>query len=339
MDTPAKPTKPKYVVIGGGTGSFPILRGLKERGVDVTALVGMVDDGGSTGTLRNELGVLPAGDVRQCLVALSSAPEDLRALFNYRFEDGALAGHSFGNLFLGAAEKMTGNFGEAVRVSSRLLRIRGRVLPITFDNVHLRMELADGTVLKGQRRIDDSKFSDTTPEPRLFLEPNGRIAPEADEALRTADVIVIAPGDLYTSLGPLLIVEGVAEALAATKATVIYVCNLAVKPGHTDGKTVAAHAAEIERFAGGPVIDYVLYNTAEPSAELLERYQQAGGLVVAVDAETLERAHYKAVGRPVIAGELPVFPAGDKLAVTGRRSFIRHDPAAASAAIIEVAAQ
>jgi uncharacterized cofD-like protein len=336
--TPLNPIpRLKIVVIGGGTGSFPILRGLRDRKVDLTALVGMADDGGSTGALRDELGVLPPGDVRQCLVALSAAPEHLRDLFNYRFEDGALAGHSFGNLFLSAAEKMTGNFGEAVRVSSELLRIRGRVLPITFDSIHLRLKLPTGEVLEGQRTIDDSRFSHVAPHPELFLEPAGRIAQEADEALRTADVIVISPGDIYTSLGPLLVVDGVAEALAATKATIIYVCNLAVKPGHTDGKTVAGHAAEIERFAGGPVIDYVLYNTAEPPAALREQYQKAGGLPVEANETELQQAHYKAAGYALAADEAPVFPAGDTLAQAGKRSYIRHDPVAAAKAILAAA--
>jgi uncharacterized cofD-like protein len=330
--------KPKYVVIGGGTGSFPILSGLKTRNVDLTALVGMADDGGSTGTLRGELGVLPPGDVRQCLVALSSAPEHLRDLFSYRFEEGALAGHSFGNIFLSAAEKAMGSFADAVRVSGELLRIKGRVLPVTTDDVHLRMELSDHTVLKGQRKIDDSKFCDETPHPKLFLEPAGTIAPEADEALRTADVIVIAPGDIYTSLGPLLIVDGVAQALAATNATVIYVCNLVVKPGHTTGKTVAAHAAEIERLAGRrQLIDYVLYNTATAPVTLQERYKKAGVPMVVADAAELSRAHYRSVGRSLISSDIPEFQAGDMLAATGRRSFIRHNAQAAANAILEIA--
>ncbi|HSX34948.1 MAG TPA: gluconeogenesis factor YvcK family protein [Candidatus Saccharimonadales bacterium] len=331
-------TKPKYVVIGGGTGSFPVLSGLKSRNVDLTALVGMADDGGSTGTLRDELGVLPPGDVRQCLVALSSAPEQLRDLFSYRFEDGTLAGHSFGNLFLSAAQKTTGTFGEAVRMCSELLRIKGRVLPVTIDDVHLRMELSDHTILKGQRKIDDSHFCDESPHPKLFLEPRGRIAPEADEALRTADIIIIAPGDIYTSLGPLLIVDGVASAMAATHATVIYICNLVVKAGHTTGKTVADHAAEIERIAGGKhLIDYVLYNTASAPPALLEQYKQAGELMVAADAPQLARAEYRSVGRSLISSDIAEFQAGDLLAATGRRSFIRHNATAVADAVLEIA--
>jgi uncharacterized cofD-like protein len=328
--------KPKYVVIGGGTGSFPILSGLKRKPIDLTALVGMADDGGSTGTLRDELGVLPPGDVRQCLVALSSAPDRLRELFSYRFEDGTLAGHSFGNLFLSALEKMTGNFGEAVRVSGEVLRIRGRVLPITLDNIRLCMELSDHTLLRGQRIIDDSTFCEDSPHPRLYLEPSGKIDSEADKALRTADVIIIAPGDLYTSLGPLLVVDGVAEALAASRATVIYMCNLVVKPGHTIGMTVAAHAAEIERLAKGPVIDYVLYNTGHIPQPLLEKYTKAGELVVAADQAQLARAHYRSVGRSLVTDEIPAAQPGDALGAAGKRSYIRHNAEAAANAITEI---
>jgi uncharacterized cofD-like protein len=298
----------------------------------------MADDGGSTGALRDELGVLPPGDVRQCLVALSSAPEQMRQLFNYRFEDGVFAGHSFGNLFLSALEKSSGSFGEAVRLSSEVLRIRGRVLPITLDDIHLRLQLSNGAILKGQRTIDDSNFCQDSPHPRLFLEPKGSVDPEAAAAIRDADVIVIAPGDLYTSLGPLLIVDGVAEALAATKATVIYVCNLVVKPGHTSGLSVAGHAAEIERLAGGkPLIDYVLYNTAAPSTALLEKYTQAGELVVRADPAEFKNVHYHTEGRPLIALAPPVMQEGDKLAAAGKRSYIRHDASAAAEAILAIA--
>lgn len=328
--------KPKYVVIGGGTGSFTLLSGLKHKPVDLTALVSMTDDGGSTGTLRDELGVLPPGDVRQCLVALSLAPEQLRDLFNYRFEEGALSGHSFGNLFLSAVEKMTNNFGVAIRLSSEVLRIRGRVVPITLDNVHLELELSDHTILHGERTIDDSKFCEDSPHPHLYLEPSGEINPEADTAIRSADVIVIAPGDVYTSLGSLLIVDGVAAALAATKATIIYVCNLVVKPGHTTGLSVAGHAAEIERFAGGPIIDYVLYNTAAPSPALLEKYTKSGEVLVLADQAELARAQYRSVGRAMVADEPAVLPAGDVLAATGRRSYIRHDAAAVANALMDI---
>jgi uncharacterized cofD-like protein len=324
----------RCVVIGGGTGSFSVLTALKDVVTDISALVSMADDGGSTGVLRDELGVLPPGDVRQCLVALSDAPTELRDLFNYRFEEGSFAGHSFGNLFLSAVQKSTDDFGEAVRMAGDVLRIRGRVLPITLDDIRLAIEWDDGTVVRGEGRIDIMHFVKEKGVPRLYLNPGGVINPEADKAIRQADIIVIAPGDLYTSLGPLLIVDGVSEALMATTAKILYVSNLVVKPGQTSGFSVADHAAEIERFAGGRFLDFVLYNTAAPDKSLFSRYAKKGETLVNVDIAELREAHYKAVGRPLIASDAPNVAKGDKLAM--HRSFIRHDPAALSRAIQEL---
>ncbi len=325
------------MVIGGGTGSFSVLSALKPHVADLTALVGMADDGGSTGQLRDELGVLPPGDVRQCLVALSDAPTQLRELFNYRFEDGALSGHSFGNLFLSAVEKMTHDFDEAVRVAAGVLRINGRVLPITLDNVRLALTWPDKTTVRGEGRIDAMSFSAHEGRPNLHLEPKATINPSADAAIRTADVIVIAPGDIYTSLGPLLVVGGVSQALAATKAMVMYVCNLVVKPGQTSGFSVSDHAAEIERFAGGPIIDYVLYNTAQPDPALLKKYSHEGELPVAIVRKALAGAHYQTVGRRLLATDASARQnTHDRLAA--HRSFIRHEPAALARAILQISA-
>jgi uncharacterized cofD-like protein len=319
------------VVIGGGTGSFAVLRGLKDRVENLTALVSMADDGGSTGTLRDELGVLPPGDVRQCLVALSDASDELRNLFNYRFENGGLQGHSFGNLFLSAVEKMAGDFAGAVKLAGDVLRIKGRVLPITLDNVRLSATRSDGSVVQGQHHMDEMQLTLDGIPPRLQLEPAAAINPEADDAIRGADLIVIAPGDIYTSLGPLLIVDGVAAALRASNARVAYVCNLVTKPGHTDGFTVADHAAEIERFAGGPVLDYVLYNTAKPDSALFERYRREGELPVYAHKQALANVHYRADGKPVLAPDMITPHPNDTIANV--RSFIRHDGSAVADAL------
>jgi uncharacterized cofD-like protein len=307
------------------------LRGLKDRVENLTALVSMTDDGGSTGVLRDELGVLPPGDVRQCLVALSDAPEELRNLFNYRFENGGLEGHSFGNLFLSAVEKTTSSFGDAVRVASDVLRIKGRVLPVTSDNVRLSATLGDGSVINGQHALDTSKLLRGNKRPVLHLNPRAAITREAKQALKAADVIVIAPGDIYTSLGPLLIVDGVSEVLQSANATVIYICNLVTKPGHTDGFTVSDHAAEIERFAGGDVIDCVLYNTAAPDPALFKSYKREGELPVCADKQVLAGARYQAVGKPLLApGAVAPHPSD---AIAGVRSFIRHDSRAVADAL------
>lgn len=323
----------KCVVIGGGTGSFGVLKGLKGQVRDLTAIVSMADDGGSTGILRDELGVLPPGDVRQCLVALSDASDELRDLFNFRFSEGGFEGHSFGNIFLSAVEKQTADFGQAVRMASDVLNIRGTVLPITLNDVRLKISWRDGTTVRGEGEIDTMHFADDKGLPKLQLEPKATINPEAEKALLDANLIVIAPGDLYTSLGPLLIVDGVKEALANTKATVVYVCNLVSKPGQTNDMTVADHAAEIERFAGGQVLDFVLYNTGQPEQALFERYAKTGELLVDSNKAQFASAHYKAIGADLLAHDemRPTKVAGDKLAA--HRSFIRHNGGAIAKAL------
>jgi uncharacterized cofD-like protein len=319
--------KPKLVVIGGGTGSFTLLRSLKELTPNISALVTMADDGGSTGILRDELGVLPPGDVRQCLVALSRTPE-MRELFNYRFEEGTFQGHSFGNLFLTALEKMTGSFATAVETASKVLNIQGTVLPITLDNVRLVLHNHDGTRTSGEHLIDVAHFDKADMRPKLSLDPKAIINPKAASAIADADVVVIAPGDLYTSLGPLLIVDGVSEALKNTKAKIVYVCNLVAKPGQTDGLTVSDHASEIERFADGLNLDYVLYNVGKPPEELLSYYEKFRADLVPYDSNELETAHYEAVGRELIANQPPPSQISDPLAQ--HRSVIRHDAQAVS---------
>lgn len=314
--------KNKIVVLGGGTGSFTLLSSLRHLTSDITAIVTMADDGGSTGMLRDELGVLPPGDVRQCLVALSDAPE-MRDLFNYRFSEGSLKGHSFGNIFLTALEKVTGSFADAVETASKVLNVNGTVVPVTLDNVRLVMDQGNGRTLNGEHTIDEARFRPAATQPQLSLTPEPRINPDAVRAINDADVVVVAPGDLYTSLGPLLIVNGVKQALMGTKATVLYVCNLTVKPGQTEGMTVAGHAAEIERFIGAPVLDYVLYNTAKPEVSLLRNYRQHHADLVLFTESEFAGKHYHAIGMSLIAQQPVILHEADILAAT--RSFIRHD--------------
>jgi uncharacterized cofD-like protein len=320
----------KIVVIGGGTGSFTLLQALKPLTPNLTALVNMADDGGSSGMLRDELGVLPPGDVRQCLVALART-EKIRDLFDYRFDGGSLEGHSFGNLFLTALEKWSGSFAEAVETASQILNIQGRVVPITLDNVRLVHEAGNGDRTHGEQHIDRMQFDPSDGRPNIYLDPHAVINPDAAAAIRQADYIIIAPGDIYTSLGPLLLVDGVPAALQQTRARIVYVCNLVVKPGQTSGMDVADHAAEIERFAGGPIIDIVLYNTARPSTTLLRKYAHDQEYPVDYDAGALNRAHYRAVGGDFIASNGGKRKAHDPLAA--HRSLIRHDTAAIAQAI------
>jgi uncharacterized cofD-like protein len=293
----------------------------------------MVDDGGSTGVLRDELGVLPPGDVRQCLVALSDSPK-IRDLFNYRFDEGTFQGHAFGNLLLTALEKMTGSFSEAVETASEILRVNGVVIPATLDNVRLKMEWAEAsTILHGERIIDADFFKYDPRKANLSLVPAARANPTALAAIQQADLIVIAPGDLYTSLGPLLAINGVGEALQKTDATIMYVSNLVTKQGQTAGFCVSDHAAEIERFIGGEVLDYVLYNKQVPTNELARRYKQEHAYLVEVDKEVLVTKKYKSVGGNFLGAVVEEHDS-DVLPVT--RSLIRHDSEAIARALIEL---
>lgn len=331
MNEPYPRNNLKIAVIGGGTGSFTLLSALKEYSHSIAALVNMADDGGSTGVLRDELGTLPPGDIRQCLVALSDSPK-VRDLFNYRFEEGTFQGHAFGNLLLSALEKMTGNFSEAVETASDILRVNGVVLPATLDDVRLKMEWPEASViLQGERVIDADYFEHDPRRATLSLVPNAKANPTAIAAIEQADLIVIAPGDLYTSLGPLLVIDGIGEALQKTNATVIYVSNLVTKKGQTEGFTVSDHADEIERFGGGAFLDYVLYNQQIPDKELAKRYEAEEAYLVEIDDTVLAGKAYKAMSGNFL-GAVAEAHKGDLLPVT--RSLIRHDSAAVAGAII-----
>jgi uncharacterized cofD-like protein len=323
----------RIAVIGGGTGSFTMLSALKGYTSQIAAIVSMADDGGSTGVLRDELGTLPPGDVRQCLVALSDSPK-IRNLFDYRFEEGTFKGHSFGNLLLTALEKVTGDFSEAVETASDILRVNGVVIPATLDNVRLKMEWPDRSIiLQGERVIDAEFFKHDPRKAVLSLTPAASANPTAIAAIEQADIVVIAPGDLYTSLGPLLVIGGIGEALSTTTAMKIYVSNLVSKQGQTDGFTVSDHAAEIERFAGNPFLDYVIYSDEVPSTKVAALYKAEGGFVTEVDIEVLQQAHYHSRGGNFL-GKMAKVHTGDSIPVT--RSLIRHDAAAIATAILEI---
>lgn len=321
----------KIAVIGGGTGSFTLLSELKNRTDAIAALVNMADDGGSTGVLRDELGALPPGDIRQCLVALSDSPE-LRDLFNYRFDEGTFKGHAFGNIFLSALEKMTGDFGRGVVVASEVLNITGVVEPITFTDMRLCMKDSDGTVTKGESEIGNRKFLGKNLE--FWLEPHAEANPNALRAIERADIVVIAPGNLYGSLAPALLVDGIGQALERSKALKLYICNLVTKPGQTDGYTVTDFADEVERLAGAKFLDAVIYNTEKPSSDLLKKYAADGELAVEYDEQKAHLAGYDVVGATMLSGK--IWRNTNKSdPIASMRTFIRHDPIAAADAILE----
>lgn len=322
-------SRPSIVVLGGGTGTFSVLSALKKYNVNLTAIVSMADDGGSTGVLRDELGTLPPGDVRQCLVALSTSPS-MRDLFDYRFGEGSLGGHSFGNLFLTALEKTTGDFTRAVERASDILRIRGKVIPATLDNVRLRMKWNGQQLeLHGERAIDADHFALDPRQATLELVPAAQVNPRALKAIAHADLVIIAPGDLYTSIGPLLVIGGVGQALVETEAKVLYGCNLVTKHGQTDGFSVEDHVREIERLAGAHFIDAVLYNTAQPAPELAEKYTEEGAYMVLRDNSATDTQQYIAAD---LLGAMVESEDSDSLPAV--RSLIRHDLDALGAAIM-----
>jgi uncharacterized cofD-like protein len=310
----------KIVIIGGGTGSFTVLSGVKKYFNNITALVSMADDGGSTGQLRDEYGVLPAGDVRQCLAALSKSPK-IRDLLNYRFENGGLDGHSFGNLLLIALEKITGSFREGIELASQILRVRGVVEPITLDKVTLAIK-DGGSTTRHEHNIDNKKFDHL--RPKIWLEPKPRANPAAIEAIKKAKIIIIAPGSLYTSLGAALVVPGVGEALNKSRARKVYICNLINKPGQTDGFSPIDYVNEIERMAGVKFIDMVLYNNRKPDKDLLKKYANDGELPVETDSKAAKiRVHFELVGANLIDKKISAQKSpSDKV----KRYFIRHNP-------------
>jgi uncharacterized cofD-like protein len=282
----ARPHSVRIVALGGGTGLSTLLRGLKEyvsprnkksilRPIsDLAAVVTVTDDGGSSGRLRREYRVLPPGDIRNCMVALSKDEHLLGRLFQYRFPlGGGLAGHSFGNLFLTALTHVTGDFPEAVRVSSRVLAIRGRIYPSTAENVTLEAQLADGRIVAGETKISGSR----KPIHRIRLVPRRvRPVPEVLDAIREADLILIGPGSLYTSIIPNLLIDKVVEAIANSRATCIYISNLMTQPGETQNYSVADHVRAIYDHTRKRIFDFVIINSKPVSAALLRRYRAQG---------------------------------------------------------------
>lgn len=250
---------PRVVAIGGGTGLSMLLRGLKEYTSNLTAVVTVADDGGSSGRLRREMGVLPPGDLRNCIAALAEAEPLMRDLFQYRFSEGSgLEGHSFGNLFIVAMSGVTGNFEEALRATSRVLNVRGQILPSTLANVSLMALTEDGDRIHGESNITET--GKTLQE--IFIEPaDARAHPEALEAIREADMIVVGPGSLFTSILPNLLVREIQDALHESEALKVYVCNVATQHGETDAFTVGDHVQTLERHLGRKVFHHVLANS------------------------------------------------------------------------------
>ncbi len=289
---------PKIVAVGGGTGLSMLLRGIKNITNNVTAVVTVGDDGGSSGRLREEMGVLPPGDIRNCIAALADDEDLVTKLFQYRFKTGeGLEGHSFGNLFLTALCAITGDMVRAVKESSNVLSIRGRVLPSTLDDMKLVAEMQDGRIIHGESNIPEAHGKIK----RLFTDPQDcRALPDVISAIRDAELIILGPGSLYTSVIPNLLIREIAHEIAKSSAKKIYVCNIMTQPGETDGYSVCDHINAIMKHAGSKnVIDAVLVNDFMPS-NLAKKYQIAGSYPVKLDFENLKKLGVKLVTRKLI---------------------------------------
>lgn len=301
----------KIVVIGGGTGVFTVLTGLRKYFSDLTAVVTMSDDGGSTGILREEFGILPPGDVRRSLVALARTDNEiLSRLFNYRFEEGAgLNGHSFGNLMLTALERLTGSFDKAIKEAAKILLVQGQVLPVTLKNARLYAELDNGKIVRGENNIDVPKHDIGAGIKKIWLKPSAVINPEVSDAILKADAVLIGPGDLYTSLIPNLLVRGMNEVLKKSRAKKIYFVNVMTKYGETHGFRASDFLKILEQYLGKGILDFVVVNSKKPGWSRLKNYVQEKAELVEFDKENF--------------GHQPTVITADLLRAKG---LARHDP-------------
>lgn len=290
---------PRIVAIGGGHGLAALLRGLKSRTSNLTAVVTMADDGGSSGLLRRDMGMPPPGDLRNCLVALADDESLMSRLFQYRFpESPGLHAHSFGNLFMAALADVTGDFELAVQESTRVLKVRGRVLPSTLDDVVLHAQLEGGDSVSGESTIT---ASGRLPR-QVWLTPESpRALPQAIAAISGADLVVLGPGSLYTSVMPNLLIPEVRAAVRDTRALVVYVCNVMTEPGETDGYSAADHLDALQRHGLRGVVDVVLVNDEAVSEELLAAYRREGATPVAVDEQRLRERSVRVVKAPLVS--------------------------------------
>lgn len=294
---------PKVVVIGGGTGLSTLLRGLKHFTSNITAVVTVADDGGGSGVIRSELGMLPPGDIRNCILALADTEPVMERLMEYRFQGGSLKGQSFGNLFIAAMNGISGNFEEAVKRISQVLAVTGQVLPITLEDVVLYAQLRNGKVVKGESSIPQLVKEYKSPIHKVFVKPKSpEPLPEVLEAISCADAIVLGPGSLYTSIIPNLLARDIVECIYASDAVKIYVANIMTQPGETEGYTVSDHIKALEEHAGKKIIDVVIANSGHIDQSYIEKYAQDGAEPVNIDRDRI-RPGIKLVSHDLVAIE------------------------------------
>ncbi len=322
-DLPVK--GPRIVAIGGGTGLSTMLRGLKAFSPNITAVVTVADDGGGSGVLRQELGMLPPGDIRNCILALADTEPLMEQLLQYRFKDGKLKGQSFGNLFLAAMDGISSSFEEAVKRMSDVLAVTGRVLPVTLENVTLCAELEDGYIVSGESRIGHHESFNKCRIKRVYLEPScAEPLDDVLDAIDRADIIVLGPGSLYTSIIPNLLVRGICPAIKRSKALKLYVCNVMTQPSETEEYSVFDHIRALEEHSCTGFVDMCIVNNSFIPDELREKYHNDGADQVIIDREKV-----MAAGIRLIEGDYASL----------KNNLVRHDPKKLAQAVIEVVAE
>ncbi len=315
---------PKVVAIGGGTGLSTMLRGLKSHTKNLTAIVTVADDGGGSGMLRQDLGMPPPGDIRHCMEALANAEPVMQQLLTYRFPEGSgnLTGQSFGNLILAALNGISGSFDQAVSKMSQVLAITGRVLPVTNADVVLEATFENGTKIQGESKICDFKKAQDCRIQSIHLLPEHPAAlPEAIQAIQGADLILLGPGSLYTSVIPNLLVDGIADAVCASHCLKIYICNIMTQDGETEGMTASDHVKALLDHSGPGLIDICLCNSAPVRPGLVERYREEDAVPIVVDKEAIEALGVELITRPLASETL---------------NYARHSFARLSAAVMEI---
>ncbi|MDP4089997.1 MAG: YvcK family protein [Bacillota bacterium] len=312
---------PKIVVIGGGTGLSTMLRGLKYYTSNITAIVTVADDGGGSGDLREDLGILPPGDIRNCILALADTEPLMEELLQYRFTDGRLKNQSFGNLFLAAMDGISSNFEEAVQKMSSVLAVTGKVLPVTLDNMILKARLKDGSIIQGESAIPKVAFKRGMPIDHISIEPeNAKPLEEALKAIEEADAIIFGPGSLYTSIIPNLLVKDIAHEVKNSGALKLYISNIMTQPGETDGYSVSDHVKAIYDHIHGEILDFVIVNSGKLDPDLEERYRTEGSEIVAKDENKLKKMD---IG--IIEGDF----------IKVQNGYIRHDAEKLASILVE----
>lgn len=312
---------PKIVVIGGGTGLSTMLRGLKYYTSNVTAIVTVGDDGGGSGDLREDLGILPPGDIRNCILALADTEPLMEELLQYRFKDGKLKNQSFGNLFLAAMDGISDNFEDAVQKMSSVLAVTGKVLPVTLENMVLKAKLKNGNIVKGESNIPDEALRQNSPIERLMLEPeNAKALKDAVDAIYEADAVILGPGSLYTSVIPNLLVKDIAHAVQKTDALKIYISNIMTQPGETDWFNVSDHIKALYKHGGNGIVDYVIANASNIDDHLKDKYSLEQSTMVEIDKKALEK-----LGVQIVEANL----------VKVKKDLIRHDAEKLASIIVE----